>query len=131
MSTAELILIDTCIWVPHFNRPQSAIKRSVDALIDENRAALIGPVLAEVLTGFRRDAEADWVASALRGLPYLDVTRADWRTAARLNRMLAAQGNRLPLTDLALAAVALRHGCALWTTDPHFDLLPSLKRFRP
>jgi hypothetical protein len=49
MST-DLVLIDTCIWVPFFNRPQSAEKRAVDALLEEDRAALIGPILAEILT---------------------------------------------------------------------------------
>ena len=27
-----LVLIDTCIWVPFFNRPQSAEKKALDAL---------------------------------------------------------------------------------------------------
>ncbi len=70
MST-DLVLIDTCIWVPFFNRPQSAEKKAVDALLDEDRAVLIGPILAEILQGFRRDDRADWVASSLRGLPHL------------------------------------------------------------
>ena len=68
--TRDLVLIDTCIWVPFFNWPQSAVKRAVDELLGEDRAALIGLILAEVLCGFRRDAQADWVASALRGLHY-------------------------------------------------------------
>jgi hypothetical protein len=45
----ELVLIDTCMWVPFFNRPHSAEKRTIDGLIDEDRAALVGPILAEIL----------------------------------------------------------------------------------
>lgn len=56
MTPTELVLIDTCVWVPFFNRPQSAEKAAVDGLLDEDRATLIGPILAEVLQGFRRDA---------------------------------------------------------------------------
>ena len=68
MDTANLVLIDTCLWVPFFNRSQSAAKRAIDELLDEDRVALIGPILAEVLLGFRRDAQADWVGSVLRGV---------------------------------------------------------------
>ena len=131
MTTQDLVLIDTCIWVPFFNRPQSAVKRAVDELLDEDRAALIGPVLAEILWGFQRHAQADWVASALRGLHYLELTWDDWRDAARVGRELASRGHRLPLTDLALAAAALRRDCAVYTADPHFDLISGLKRYNP
>ena len=131
MTTRDLVLIDTCIWVPFFNRPQSAIRRVVDQLLDEDRVALLGPILAEILIGFRRDEQADWVASALRGLQYFDLTWKDWRAAAQLGRQLAALGHRLPLSDLALATLALRLDCAVYTSDPHFDLVPSLRRYEP
>jgi predicted nucleic acid-binding protein len=127
----DLVLIDSCIWVPFFNRPQSDVKRTVDALLDEDRVALIGPILAEVLRGFRQDAHADWVASALRGVRYLDIAWDDWRSVARLGRHLAARGQQLPLSDLVLAAVALRWDCAVYTSDPHFNLFPDLKRYYP
>ena len=60
------VLIDTCIWVPFFNRPQSAEKKAVDALLDDDRAALIGPIVTEILQGIRREAQASLVGSLLR-----------------------------------------------------------------
>ena len=36
MKLENLILVDTCIWVPFFNRPQSRTKQIVDELIDED-----------------------------------------------------------------------------------------------
>jgi predicted nucleic acid-binding protein len=125
------VLIDSCIWVQFFNRPQSEEKRAVEDLIRANRVVLIGPVLAEILQGFRRDAQADWVASCLEGLRFLELGWTDWREAARIARRLAAGGHRLPLTDLALAAIARRYDCAVYTTDPHFDLLSDLNRYAP
>jgi predicted nucleic acid-binding protein len=117
--------------VSFFNRPQSDLKRAVDELLDEDRGALIGPILAEVLCGFRSDAQADWVASALQGLHFLNLGWDDWRAAAQLGRQLASRGHRLPLSDLALGAVALRHAIPVFTSDPHFDLVPRLKRHPP
>jgi predicted nucleic acid-binding protein len=60
-----------------------------------------------------------------------DVTWDDWRSAAKLGRKLLASSHRLPLTDLAISAVALRIECAVYTIDPHFDLIEGLKRFWP
>ena len=131
VANADLVLVDTCMWVSFFNRRRSTVKQVIDELIDFDHAALIGPILAEVLAGFRKDAEADWAASALRGLHYLDVTLADWRSAASLHRSLIRRGHELPLSDLALAAVALHLNCAVYSTDPHFDRIPRLKRFEP
>jgi predicted nucleic acid-binding protein len=124
----RLVLVDTCIWIPFFNRPQSAEKKAVDALLDDDRAALIGPIVTEILQGFSRDAQADYVGSLLRGVRYLEVLRDDWEAAARLGRRVVASGNRLPLSDLVIAAVAMRIDADVYTSDPHFDLVPNLRR---
>lgn len=131
MAAQELVLVDTCIWIQFFNRPQSREKLAVDQLLDEDRAALIGPLLTEVLRGFAKKAEADWVASVLRGAHYLELAWDDWRAAADLGRQLASRGHELPLSDLALAALALESDHAVYSTDPDFDLIPNLKRFWP
>lgn len=125
----RLVLIDTCVWVPFFNRPQSAEKRAVDDLLDDDRAALIGPIVTEILQGIPREAQAGYVASLLRGMRCLETIWGDWPEAARLGRRLAAAGHRLPLSDLILAAVALRLDAEIYTIDPHFDLISEVKRF--
>lgn len=131
MAARELVLVDTCIWVQFVNRPQSRDKKAVDALLDDDRAALIGPIVAEILLGFRRDDQADWVASVLRGPHFLQVTWQEWRAAARLGRQLTAAGHGLPLSDLVIAAVALERNLTVYSTDRHFDTLPDLRRYGP
>ena len=130
MVIRDLVLIDTCIWVMFFNRPQSSDKRAVDGLLDDDRAALVGPILTEILLGFRRDEYADWVASELRGLHFLDIVWDEWRAAAKLGRLLLANGNAVPQTDLVIAAVALERDITVYSSDPHFDLFPELRRFQ-
>ncbi len=49
MSTDNWVLIDTGVWSAFFSKPGSREKRAVDALLDEDRVAVTGPVLAEVL----------------------------------------------------------------------------------
>jgi hypothetical protein len=70
-------------------KPGSPEKHALDALIDDDRVALVGPILAEVLLGFRRKDQADWVASRLHAAHYAELERSDWRTAADLGRDLA------------------------------------------
>jgi hypothetical protein len=63
MAPQNLVLVDTCMWVPFFGRPQSAVKAVIDQLLDDDRVALIGPILTDVLIGFRRNEQADWISS--------------------------------------------------------------------
>jgi hypothetical protein len=50
----EWVFVDTCIWVSFFGKPNSPEKIAVDELLDMDRVALLGSILAEVLLGFRR-----------------------------------------------------------------------------
>jgi len=127
----EWVLVDTCIWASFFGKPSSPEKRAVDDLLDADRVALVGPIVAEVLLGFRRKDQADWVASRLQLAHYVEAAWDDWRAAAELGRELTAKGNKLPLTDLLVATIARRCQTWVYTTDPHFDLIPELKRFWP
>lgn len=128
---ASLVLIDTCVWVPFFSRKASLHKSAVSELLDEDRAAIIGPILSEILLGFKRNEEADWVASALEGAQVLELAGDDWCAAAALGRQLASAGHSLPLSDLFLASTAQRSQSLLYSIDPHFELIEGLKRYTP
>ena len=130
MINADLVLVDTGIWSAFFSKPSSPEKRALDALLDQDRVALTGPVVAEVLRGFRRTDQANWVASRLRLAHYLEPTWDDWRNAATIGRELAPKGYDVPLTDLVIAALARRTRAAILSSDPHFDLIADLKRHR-
>jgi len=129
VTNTDLVLVDTLVWSAFFSKPASAEKRQVDLLLDEDRVGLIGPILAEVLRGFRRTEEADWVASRLRLAHYVEPNWEDRRTAAALGSQLAAKGHDIPLTDLVIAALAIRIQAFVYTLDPHFDSIPELKRY--
>src|ERR1700704_4813777 len=124
----EWVFVDTCIWSSFFGKPSSPEKMAVDDLLDADRVALVGPIVAEVLLGFRRKDQADWVASRMRQAHYIEARWDDWRAAADLGRDLTAKGNKLPLTDLLVASIARHYRSWVYTTDPHFDLIPDLKR---
>ncbi len=127
----DWVFVDTCIWASFFTRPTSREKLAVDVLLAQDRVALLGPVVAEVLRGFRRQEQADWAGSRLRLAHYVTADWDDWRHAAQLAREQAKLGRDLPITDLVLAAVALRLDAYVYTTDPHFDGIDGIKRFWP
>jgi predicted nucleic acid-binding protein len=126
---SQWVLVDTCIWSSFFTKPGSQEKHAVDMLLDEDRIAIMGPILAEVLLGFRRKDQADWVGSRLRLTHYVEPEWSDWRGAADLGRELAANGHSVPLTDLVVAAVGKRLKMSVYRTDPDFDFVPGLNRF--
>ena len=130
MISGALVLVDTGIWSSFFSKPGAREKRALDALLDEDRVVITGPVLAEVLRGFRRADQADWVASRLRLAHYLEPTWEDWRHAAALGRELAGKGHDVPLTDLVVATLARRVDAPVFTNDPHFDLIQPLRRYQ-
>jgi predicted nucleic acid-binding protein len=127
----EWAFVDTCIWIPFFTRPSSGEKLAVDQLLARDRVALVGPVVAEVLRGFRRQDQADWAGSRLRLAHFVTAQWDDACRAARLGREQAKLGRDLPVTDLVLAAVALRLNAFVYTTDPHFEGIDGIKRFWP
>ncbi len=51
------VLVDSLIWASFFSKPDSPEKKAVDELIDSDRVALVGPIVAEVLIGFRRQEQ--------------------------------------------------------------------------
>ncbi|HZZ28105.1 MAG TPA: hypothetical protein VFE46_08890 [Pirellulales bacterium] len=69
----DWVLVDTCIWASFFNKPSSREKKAVDELIDTDRIALVGPILSEVLIGFRREEDAQWVSSKLRMAHFVEL----------------------------------------------------------
>jgi predicted nucleic acid-binding protein len=91
----DWVFVDTCIWSSFFCKPTSPEKLAVDDLLDADRVALVGPIISEVLLGFRRKDQADWVVSRLRLAHYVEAVLNDWRAAADLGRELAANGHQL------------------------------------
>jgi predicted nucleic acid-binding protein len=127
----DWVFVDTCIWISFFTRPNSREKLAVDQLLGQDRVALMGPVVAEVLRGFRRQDQAGWAASRLRLAHYVTAQWDDWCRAAQFGREQAKLGRDLPVTDLVLAAVVMRLNAFVYTTDPHFDGIDGIKRFWP
>ena len=124
-----MVIVDTSVWIPFFNRPGSREKAALDLLIDADEVALVGVVLTELLQGCRSPEEREQLADALLALPYWEVTRASWLKAGDLSYGLLRKGLTLPISDLIIAALALKHQCHVYSLDVHFKRIPGLQLY--
>jgi predicted nucleic acid-binding protein len=124
-----VIIVDTSAWIPFFNRPESTEKQAIDALIDADRAVLVGVVLAELLQGCRTPKEASVVLDEIAGLRFLEVAFSTWQRTGELSASLKRAGIILPLSDVLIAAIVLEHSCQVYSLDPHFAQIPGLPGF--
>jgi predicted nucleic acid-binding protein len=126
-----MVIADTSVWIPFFNRPNSKEKATLDLLIDADEVALVGVVLAELLQGCRSREEREELAEGLLALPYLEVNQTTWLKAGDLSWALLRKGVTLPLSDLVIAALAIEHHCRVYSLDLHFRKIPELPLYTP
>lgn len=122
-----MVIVDTSVWIEYFNRLKSPEKYAVDALIDTDTAVLVGIVLSELIQGCRTSKEAESILWHLGALRFLEMNFASWRRTGELSFALRRRGLTLPLSDLIVAALALEHGCSVFTLDPHFRQILGVK----
>lgn len=96
-----MVIADTSVWIPFFNRPESPEKQAIDALIDADRLALVGVVLAELLQGCRTPKEANMILTKLTGLRFLETSFLIGNVILSFDPILP-QSKRGPLPDMEI-----------------------------
>jgi len=113
-------LVDTSVWVEFLRGKKISIKKRLENLLDENRAAITGIILAELLTGISNEKDQRFLEECFLGLPYLEATREIFAVAGKMGATLRKKGVTLPITDLLIAALAKAHTLTVLTLDNHF-----------
>ena len=116
------VLVDTSVWSLAFRR-RSTAHPSVDELrrlIVAGRAAIIGPIRQEILSGIRDANAFERLRDRLGAFPDEPLTTADYERAAEFFNTCRAKGLQGSNTDFLLCAVAVRHRMPLLTTDEDF-----------
>ena len=117
-----MILVDSSVWIDYFN---GAISRETDLLDDllGSEILLTGDiVLAEVLQGFRADADFRRARAALEALEFRPMLgREIALKSARNYRALRARGVTVRKTiDMFIATFCIENGHALLHSDRDF-----------
>ena len=123
-----MVLVDTSIWsvalrrAPHhLNEFQRRIVEHWAGLVSEGRAAMIGPIRQEVLSGIRRTSDFDLLRARLAAFDDLQLMREDYEGAARFFNLCRSHGLTGTAVDLLICAVAQRVRAPIFTTDHDFQ----------
>jgi len=125
--TPNRILPDTCAWIDFFNGKQTLLAESLAQSLLRHEVMTCGVVLCELLQGVKKAGEDVLVLNALKALPHLEMTRELWQSAGQLSARLRKNGHTLPLSDIVIATLALKNGCAVLTVDRHFSEISGLE----
>jgi predicted nucleic acid-binding protein len=89
-------------------------------LVEDGRAALLGPIRQELLSGVREPQQFDELRSTLRGFPDVELTFQDFEDAARFFNLCQGKGVQGSNTDFLICAAAIRRKMQILTTDKDF-----------
>lgn len=126
---SDLVLIDTSAWICHFSRRNfQSIKQAVSYLLDENRAAITGPVITELIQGCRTNKEKQLLEDMMSGIHYLPVKDKHWHKTADLSFDLRRKEITVATIDALIGTVAMEYGCRLLHNDTDFDLIAKYEK---
>jgi len=124
--TRDGVIVDTSALID-FLKDKMPHAATVATLINSKRIRTTGIIMAELLQGARTATEEAYVIELLEGIPTMEVTSALWMNAGRLSCSLRRKGVTLPLSDIAIASLAIEHNLSIFTLDEHFDQIPGVK----
>ena len=96
------------------------------ALIREGRAAIIGPIRQELLSGVSSEQQYQILREYLRPFPDVALEVDDYEEAASFFNRCRAKGVQGSNTDFLICAVAVRRQLPILTTDADFSHLSRL-----
>lgn len=117
------IVVDTSVWSLALRRGRSAVSAEaveLAELVKEGRAALLGPVRQELLSGVPVARQYETLREHLEAFPDLALESADYEDAARFFNRCRAKGVQGSNTDFLICAAAVRRQLAILTTDTDF-----------
>jgi predicted nucleic acid-binding protein len=117
-----LILVDTSAWIAFF-RDRGPVAGAVDQALEEDEAALCGPVVTELHRGFISAAERNKTIPLLSSCHQLAQPAELWNEAGDLGFALARKGLSVRSLDLLIATYALSHRVPILTLDGDFRLI--------
>ena len=116
------VLVDTSVWSLALRRkaPGHAAVDELRSLVAAGRAALVGVIRQEVLSGVREKEMFERLRNRLRAFPDEPIVAADYERAAEFFNTCRAKGLQGSNTDFFLCAVSAGHQLPILTTDRDF-----------
>jgi predicted nucleic acid-binding protein len=121
------VVVDTSVWSLALRRKNNALnadEKSMVAelaeLVREGRAAIIGLVRQELLSGVKTNEQYEKLRQYLRSFPDEPIDTGDYERAAEFGNRCRTKGIAVFVVDLLICAAASNRGWSVFTTDPDF-----------
>jgi hypothetical protein len=122
-----IVLVDTCVWSLALRRTKTDLNpreqqtiKTLEDLILEGQARLLGVVRHELLSGIRHKVQFDRVRAALRGFEDVELGVEDYEEAAAADNKCRSAGLVGSTTDFLICAVAMQRDWGVFTIDQDF-----------
>jgi hypothetical protein len=118
------IVIDTSVWSLALRRQRSSTAVAaleLAELVREGRAAMMGPVRQELLSGVQKEQQYETLRGYLRAFPDIALETEDYEEAASFFNRCRARGVQGSNTDFLICAAAARRRFGILTTDTDFQ----------
>jgi predicted nucleic acid-binding protein len=117
-----MILVDSSVWIEYFNGQETPQTHKLDTLLGVEPIGIGNLILAEVLQGFRADADHRTAQKLLLSLSVFDILGTDLAVKSANNfRALRKQGITIRKTiDVAIATFCIEQRHALLFADKDF-----------
>jgi predicted nucleic acid-binding protein len=122
-----MVLVDTSVWSLALRRKQADLsqaeedfKTSLQELVQDGRAQIVGAVRQELLSGIRAQETFRKVRDALRAFDEPRLRIQDYEEAARISNICRARGIAGSAVDFLICAVAHLRDWEIFTRDRDF-----------
>jgi hypothetical protein len=123
-----MVLVDTSVWSLVLRRKSDSRSAkdlrfvdTLDELIREGRAQMIGPIRQELLSGIREEEQFQRLRNRLRAFDEPTLQAEDYEEAARMSNQCQARGIAGSSIDFLICAVSLTRRWQILTTDGDFS----------
>ena len=123
------VVADTSVLID-FLKGKEPISSKVEDLIKTNRIIVTGVVLAELLQGVKSKREEYRILVLSEAVEVVEIPTDLWIKAGQISSSLRKRGINLPITDVAIASVAIEYDLQIFTLDSHFKKIPGVKLYK-
>jgi len=99
------------------SRKEQSLLASLTEIVRDGRAAIIGPIRQEILSGIKDMVQFGKISEALEAFPDEPLSTDTYIEAARLFNFCRAQGVQCGPVDMLICAVARQRGLSILTND--------------
>jgi len=117
----SLVFVDTSAWILALRQADGPAPSRVDGLLEQDVVATAAPVVLELLSGTKTEAEYRRLEERMSALHQVPIVPATWSRAARLGFDLRRNGVTVPHMDLLIASAALSISAVLLHADSDYD----------